>query len=65
MAKKHSNELNMVLDQMKNEIAAEMGIDIGPEQTARNNGAVGGQMVKRLLVIAEDILQLQNENKLQ
>lgn len=40
------------LERLKNEVAQELGIEVGPDQTSRNNGAVGGQMVKRLIQIA-------------
>jgi hypothetical protein len=60
---KRSNQFEMVLDQLKQEISAEMGIELGALQTSRNNGTVGGQMTKRLIQIAEELLQ--NQNKLQ
>lgn len=42
-----------VLDQLKTEIASELGVQLGADQTSRNNGAVGGAMVKRMVQIAE------------
>jgi hypothetical protein len=64
MAKnKRDNQFEMVLDSLKAEIAAEMGIELGALQTSRNNGSVGGEMTKRLITIAEELLQ--NQNKLQ
>lgn len=45
--------LEQVLEQMKYEIAQEFGIQIGADQISRLNGAVGGEMVKRLIQIAE------------
>jgi hypothetical protein len=44
------------MDQFKQEIANEMGIELGADQTSRNNGKVGGEMVKRLIRIAEQQL---------
>ncbi|WP_047151748.1 alpha/beta-type small acid-soluble spore protein [Aneurinibacillus tyrosinisolvens] len=44
------------MDQFKQEIASEMGIELGADQTSRNNGKVGGEMVKRLIRIAEQQL---------
>lgn len=42
------------LNNMKNEIASELGIDLKSENlTARQAGKVGGQMVKRLIEKAE------------
>jgi hypothetical protein len=61
MAKKNI-QVEMILDGLKNEIAAEMGIELGADQTSRANGSVGGEMTKRLIAIAEDLLQ---QNKLQ
>jgi hypothetical protein len=42
-----------ILEQMKYEIAAEFGIELGPETTSRENGSVGGEMTKRLVALAE------------
>ncbi len=46
----------MALDVMKFEIAQEFGIQLGAEQTARANGAVGGEITKRLVQFAEQAL---------
>ncbi len=43
----------LALDQMKNEIAQEMGITLGADTASRLNGAVGGEMVKRLVALAQ------------
>ncbi|MDP4084117.1 MAG: alpha/beta-type small acid-soluble spore protein [Bacillota bacterium] len=48
------------LDQMKNEIANEFGVQLGADTTARANGSVGGEMTKRLIAIAEQ--QLGNQD---
>lgn len=48
-----------VLDQMKQEIANEFGVQLGAETTARANGSVGGEMTKRLVAMAEE--QLKNQ----
>jgi len=45
-----------VIDMMKMEIAQEMGIELGAETTARDNGKVGGEMTKRLVQIAKEQL---------
>ncbi|KON89376.1 spore protein [Sporosarcina globispora] len=48
-----------VLDQMKEEIANEFGVQLGADTTARANGSVGGEMTKRLVAMAEQ--QLKNQ----
>ncbi|WP_078547853.1 alpha/beta-type small acid-soluble spore protein [Litchfieldia alkalitelluris] len=44
------------LDQMKEEIANEFGVQLGADTTARANGSVGGEMTKRLIKMAEQQL---------
>ncbi len=44
------------LDQMKEEIAGEFGVQLGADTTARANGSVGGEMTKRLIAYAEQSL---------
>ena len=46
------------LNSMKAEIAAEYGVKLGPDATARQNGSVGGEITKRLVAQAQ-----QNMNK--
>ena len=46
-----------VLDQMKEEIANEFGVQLGADTTARANGSVGGEMTKRLIAYAEQALR--------
>lgn len=41
------------LAQMKYEIAAEFGVNLGPNTTSRENGSVGGEITKRLVALAE------------
>lgn len=48
-----------VLDQMKEEIANEFGVQLGADTTARANGSVGGEMTKRLVAYAEQALRNQ------
>lgn len=38
-----------VLNQFKEEIAAEFGVKLGSDTTARANGSVGGEITKRLV----------------
>ena len=42
-----------VLDNMKYEIARELGITLGADTTSRLNGTVGGEMTKRLVKLGE------------
>ena len=37
------------IDRMKYEIASELGVNLGPDATARANGSVGGEITKRLV----------------
>jgi hypothetical protein len=48
-----------VLDQMKEEIANEFGVQLGADTTARANGSVGGEMTKRLVAYAEQSMRNQ------
>jgi hypothetical protein len=48
-----------VLNQMKEEIANEFGVQLGADTTARANGSVGGEMTKRLVALAEQHLRSQ------
>ena len=50
---------DLVLNQLKNEIVAELGIELGAEQTARMNGIVGGEITKRLIALGMQQLQEQ------
>ena len=40
------------LSQMKYEIANELGVNLGPDATARQNGSVGGMMVKKMIFLS-------------
>ncbi|MFP3669627.1 MULTISPECIES: alpha/beta-type small acid-soluble spore protein [Priestia] len=44
------------VNQMKQEIAQEFGVQLGPDTTARANGSVGGEITKRLVALAEQQL---------
>jgi hypothetical protein len=52
-----------ILDQFRNEIAAEMGIELGENTTAKANGSVGGEMTKRLIQLGEMKLQEMHEEQ--
>lgn len=41
------------IDKMKNEIANEFGVNLGPDSTSRANGTVGGEITRRLVQMGE------------
>ncbi len=45
------------LDQMKQEIAQEFGVELGADSTARANGSVGGEMTKRLVELGSQMME--------
>lgn len=47
---------NGAIAQMKNEIASELGVNLGPDATARQNGTVGGEITRRLVSMAQSQL---------
>lgn len=44
------------ISQMKYEIASELGVNLGPDATARQNGTVGGEITRRLVTLAQSQL---------
>ena len=44
------------LSQMKYEIANELGVNLGPDASARQNGSVGGEITRRLVAMAQNQL---------
>lgn len=61
MANNNSNQLvapgaQKAIDQMKYEIASELGVQLGADATARANGSVGGEITRRLVKMAEQQL---------
>ena len=42
---------------MKYVIASELGVNLGPDATARQNGSVGGEITRRLVSMAQSNLQ--------
>ncbi len=42
------------IDQMKEEIAQEFGVQLGSNASARANGSVGGEITKRLIQQAQE-----------
>ena len=41
------------IEQMKYEIASELGVNLGPDTTSRANGSVGGEITKRLVQMGQ------------
>ncbi|GGH81202.1 hypothetical protein JOD43_001049 [Pullulanibacillus pueri] len=58
MASNNSNQIlvpgvEQAIDQMKQEIAQEFGVQLGADTTSRANGSVGGEITKRLVATAQ------------
>ena len=45
-----------VIENLKYEIASELGIILGADTSSRLNGTVGGEMTKRLVKLGEEYL---------
>ena len=45
-----------VIENLKYEIASELGIKLGADTSSRLNGTVGGEMTKRLVKLGEEYL---------
>ena len=45
-----------ILENMKYEIARELGVTLGADTTARMNGSVGGEMTKRLVELGKQTM---------
>ncbi|WEG13878.1 alpha/beta-type small acid-soluble spore protein [Pullulanibacillus sp. KACC 23026] len=61
MADNNSNQIlvagaEQAIDQMKQEIAQEFGVQLGADTTSRANGSVGGEITKRLVATAQQQL---------
>ena len=59
---KNTNKLvvpgaKQALENLKYEIARELGITLGADQTSRLNGTAGGEMTKRLVELGEKYYQ--------
>ncbi|MBA4493153.1 small, acid-soluble spore protein, alpha/beta type [Paenactinomyces guangxiensis] len=46
-----------VVNQFKEEIAAEFGVNLGSDTTSRANGSVGGEITKRFVTQAQNELK--------
>lgn len=51
------------LNQMKNEIANEFGVNLGPDTASRLNGSVGGEITKRLVATAQQQMSSTTPNQ--
>ena len=65
MTSKKSNRLvvpgaKQAIEQMKYEIANELGVNMGPDATSRANGSVGGEITKRLVQMGQQHLSNSN-----
>jgi hypothetical protein len=54
---KHTNEVQQLLDQLKVEVAAELGITLGADTSSKLNGLVGANMTRKLVELGEQKLQ--------
>ena len=50
------NGSKQAVEQMKYEIARELGITLGADTSSRLNGTVGGEMTRRLVKLGEQSL---------
>lgn len=50
------------IENLKYEIASELGITLGAETSSRLNGTVGGEMVRRLVRIGEEQIARKQRN---
>ena len=48
------------IDNMKYEIARELGITLGADTSSRLNGTVGGEMTKRLVKLGQECIANKN-----
>lgn len=63
---KHTKEVQQLLDQMKTEIAIELGLDYGADVSSRDNGKIGGEITRRLIELGEQkLLEMHHETEQQ
>ena len=51
------------IEQMKYEIASELGVKMGPDASSRANGSVGGEITKRLVQMGQQQISGSNYSK--
>ncbi len=49
------------IENLKYEIANELGITLGADTSSRLNGTVGGEMTKRLVQLGQQVLENQKQ----
>jgi hypothetical protein len=54
--------IEQVLEQLRNETAAEMGIELGADTSSRLNGSVGGRITQKLIELGKQSLLEQGIN---
>ncbi len=57
------NGSKQAIENLKYEIANELGIKLGADTTSRLNGTVGGEMTKRLVNLGKQYYQNVENNK--
>ena len=55
-------QAKQALNQMKLEIANELGVNMGPDATSRANGSVGGEITKRLVKMGQEQMSRSSYN---
>jgi hypothetical protein len=55
-------EVELVLNQLKEEIAQELGIEINADMKSRDAGRIGGEITKRLIELGKNSLLEQGIN---
>ena len=61
-SKKRTNSQN-ANEQMKYEVASELGVNLGADASSRQNGKVGGEMTRRLVTMAKSNLKSNSSSK--
>lgn len=59
----YSGNSKQAIEQMKYEIANELGVSMGPDASSRSNGSVGGEITKRLVKMGENQLNNSRSSK--
>ena len=54
------NGSKQAIENLKYEIARELGITLGADTSSRLNGTVGGEMTKRLVKLGEEYIASRN-----
>ena len=54
----------ILINQLKEEIAQEFGIEYGANTSARDNGRIGGEITKRLIALGKAALEEESKRGL-